>query len=471
MLNRPQKRPSLRLSTIAGAACIAVLLTLLSAGCSVTGLTPSPREGTPLPPTGEVPTSSPITPTDPPTPPPSPTPSPTPTATPSPTPTAQPITLDEAPAAVAYRLPLVAQHVTGTGATLFFELGTPVEGVLLYWPIGEELHQAWVELPPTGARHQITLDGLTPGVTYQATVAIQADAAVYCQPYFMGEAWGPIHFRTPAGQEPLRVGVIGDSGFGHQATYTLAGEMAAHDLDFVLHTGDVVYCIYENTDPFEAYALKWFKPLSPLLHQMPVYPVIGNHDVEAAAQWQGLPFYYYAFPPFTDPRFEPSDYGGRNQWYAFAYEQVQFVMLDTQAFFGEGGQAEQNAWLAERLADGRFPYTIPVLHVPPYTSGLHPNDGIPVRKSWVPEFEAANVPLVLSGHDHNYQRLVINDLTYVISGGGSLTLYDLGEALPESEFFAKQTHFVLLEIYADRIDLQAIALGGEVLDQATILLK
>ncbi len=379
--------------------------------------------------------------------------------------------LDEAPAAVAYRLPLVVQHVTGTGATLLFELGAPAEGVLLYWPVGAELHQAWVELPPTGVRHQITIDGLTPGMTYQATIAIRADATTYRQPYFMGEAWGPIRFRTPAGQDPLRVGVIGDSGFGHQATYTLAGEMAAHDLNFVLHTGDVVYCIYENADPFEAYALKWFKPLAPLLRQMPVYPVIGNHDVEAAAQWQGLPFYYYAFPPFTDPRFEPSDYGGHNRWYAFAYGQVQFVMLDTQAFFGQGGQAEQNAWLAERLADERFPYTIPVLHVPPYTSGLHPNDGIPVRKSWVPGFEAANVPLVLSGHDHNYQRLVVNDLTYVISGGGSLTLYDLGEALPESEFFAKQTHFVLLEIYADRIDLQAIALGGEVLDQATIPLE
>jgi hypothetical protein len=34
--------------------------------------------------------------------------------------------------------------------------------------------------------------------------------------------------------------------------------------------------------------------------------------------------------------------------------------------------------------------------------------------------------------------------------------------------FAVQTHFVLLEVYADRIDLTAIALGDAVIDQVTI---
>lgn len=399
-------------------------------------------------------------------------PAPTPTPSPMPTATSTPIPLADTLSDVSYRLPLVVQHVTETSAVLFFELDRPAEGKLLYWPSGPDAGgQAQIDLDPQHTRHQITLDGLLPDTDYQAEVALVREDGLYQQPGFMGQSWGPIHFRTPSGQRPLRIGVIGDAGFGDQVTYGLAEQMATYDLDFVLHTGDVVYRIGENADPYEAYALKWYLPFAPLLRQMPVYTVIGNHDVEAAALWQGIPFYYQVFPPFADPRFEPSDYQGRNQWYAFAYGDVQFVMLDTQTFFGEGGRAEQDAWLQERLSDPRFAVTIPVFHVPPYTSGLHGSDGLTVRSTWSPQFTQAGVPLVLSGHDHNYERLTADNVTYIVSGGGSAVLYSLTAALPESQFFAKEHHFVLVEIYDDRIELQAIALGGQVIDRATLALR
>jgi hypothetical protein len=230
----------------------------------------------------------------------------------------------------------------------------------------------------------------------------------------------------------------------------------------------VVYNMGEDASTFDAYRRKWFDVFSPLLHSTVIYPVVGNHDIESATLWNGVPFYYHVFPPFADPQFAPSDDAGKRRWYAFAYGDLQFVMLDTQAFFGEGGSAAQDAWLAGRLADSRFKHTIAVFHVPPYDAGRHVTDSPPVRVDWSPQFEAAGVPLVLSGHDHNYQRFLEDGTTYVISGGGSATLYAQTQTPDGLQAFARQTHYVLLEVYADHIDLTAIALGGAVIDQATI---
>lgn len=401
------------------------------------------------------------------------TPQPTPTATLAPTPTPTPIVLADAPASLRYTLPLTVQHVTATEAVLFFELESAAQGIVLYWPVDDLAAQQWVALEENRTRHQIALSGLSPGTAYQAIVGLGPDPVpgVYRQVMYGDQLWDPVSFCTMSDREPLHVGVVGDSGFGEQITYELASEMATYDLDFVIHTGDVVYNIDENASPYVAYMLKWYLPFAPLLKQMPVYPVVGNHDVEAAAWWNGVPFYYTVFPPFDEPRPEPSGSAERRQWYAFGYRDVQFVMLDTQTFYGEEGRAEQEAWLTGRLTDPRYAHTIVTFHVPPYTSGRHTRDGLPVQQAWAPLFETSNVRLVLSGHDHNYERLTLNGITYVVSGGGSGSLYAQTQTLPGSAAFARQTHFVLLKIYANRIDLAAIALGGEVLDQATIPLE
>jgi len=371
----------------------------------------------------------------------------------------------------AYVLPLTVRHVTTDSASLFFELDEPVGGYLYYQAISP-LEQAvqGVTLAPDETRQQITLEGLTPGVEYRTIVALKDSEGVFQQPAFLGGPWGSVHFRTAAGQEPLRVGVFGDASFGDPATEALVQVMASYNLDFVIDTGDIVAEIQENSGPVEAYALKFYKTLSPQLHQLPIYTVIGNHDYDSAARWQGSYFYYYAFPPFTDPGFSaPKD---DLQYYAFAYNDVQFLMLDSEVLFGISGRKDEEDWMAERLSDPRFRFTIPVFHVPPFFSGAaHPGDQFPVRQFWHPVFVSAHVPLAFSGHSHHYERLEADGVTYIVSGGGSGTLYAPGEILPESQVFARRTHFVLMEIYSDRIELSAIDKDGELFDQASVPLQ
>jgi hypothetical protein len=103
-----------------------------------------------------------------------------------------------------------------------------------------------------------------------------------------------------------------------------------------------------------------------------------------------------------------------------------------------------------------------------YSSGnTHQFDGRPVQE-WVPIFEAANVPVVISGHSHNYERLLVGSVTYLVSGGGSSSLYEMGDPIAESQMFAAKSNFVVLAIYGDRIEIQAISAAGEIIDQVSL---
>ena len=105
-----------------------------------------------------------------------------------------------------------------------------------------------------------------------------------------------------------------------------------------------------------------------------------------------------------------------------------------------------------------------MFHVAPYTSGLHREDGKILRQKWLPLFEQSNVILVITGHDHNYERLQDNGITYLVSGGGSAVLYGLNERLRQSEFFASRSNFLVLTLQNDGLSVAAIDAEGMILD-------
>jgi predicted phosphodiesterase len=392
------------------------------------------------------------------------------TQAPSPSPIAM-IPVDLPLADIAYALPLTIRHLTPDSVTLFFELSQPSSGRVLIQAEDGSAPPIELELDPVEGRWLRTIDGLSPGKRYRVVVALQPEGQPPAQPQFRSAAWGPVSFQTASPGEPLRIGVISDASFGDPATFDLVRQMAAADLDLVLHAGDVVDETADGQNPFESYAEKFYAPFEPLLTRMPVYTVPGNHDYDADIRLGQTPFYYHAFPPFPDPGFPGQEAAERNQYYAFRRDDLQFILLDTQVLFGVSGREDQARWLSERLNDPRSGPTIAVMHVAPYSSSsVHPTDSLPPRQQWVPLLEAADVPLVLSGHFHGYERLAANGITYLVAGGGSSTLYAFADRLPESQASARRTHFVLLEVDGGPIRLTAIALGGEVLDQATVTL-
>ena len=435
-----------------------------AAACQVQPPTVHPS-ATPIQATATSPPSS--------TPPATATASATPTATrtlrPSNTPL-PPVSFESEAAESSYQVPLTIQQLNPFEATAHFELDRPEVGWVLYQPEGHGDERWWASpLDREIVGHVVPLVGLTPGATYRVQVGLGDDLSSLRIPSYFGTSWGPITFTAPQlGDPALRFGVIGDSGFGDDATKELVQLMQSYDLDFTLHTGDVVYNVHEQSDAPEAYAVKFYTIFEPLLTDSQVFPVLGNHEYDRFARYEGRPYFTHAFPTLTDPSVPE---GALGSWYAFERSGVQFLMLDTQAFFGMGGREEQTAWLAERLADPSYRFSIPVFHIPPYTSGGHRNDGKVVQSDWNPLFVEAGVPVAFSGHSHNYERIERDGMTFIVSGGGSPVLYHETGLVEGSQDFHRRMHFVLAEVLEDRINLTTIDRDGSELDRTTIPLS
>ena len=374
----------------------------------------------------------------------------------------------------AYVIPLTIQHLSKTAADLYFILESPAEGAVFYSLQGDKSDQTqWITFNATTDTHLIKVSDLEHGAVYEAWVGVSDDDGLHHPPSFANGTWDPITIRLPQEDDwPIRIGVIGDSGFGEAVTFQLAEEMASHHPEMVIHTGDLVYNVYQDPSPPEAFIQKFYQPMADLLHNAPIYPVFGNHEGYGDTYWRDRPFYYTAFPALENG-YNGEDFGGisgQREWYAFSRGDYQFIFLNSQQFYYAELREEQNAWLQERLRGSTSLTNIVVFHIPPFTSGRHRDDGIPIRQAWVPLFEYANVALVLTGHDHNYERLELNGITYIVSGGGSSSLYGKQDTREESEFFTAQSNFVILELYPDRIDITAYGLGGGTLDSYTLRL-
>jgi hypothetical protein len=131
----------------------------------------------------------------------------------------------------------------------------------------------------------------------------------------------------------------------------------------------------------------------------------------------------------------------------------------------------QTRWLRTQLAASTASWRIAVLHHPPYTCGGHLGS-VDVRRAWRPLFERYHVRLVLSGHDHNYQRFApARGVTYVVHGGGGAGLYAL-RACPRGyprRVAARATHgFLYLEASPEALVVRSIRLDGTTVDRFTL---
>ena len=185
------------------------------------------------------------------------------------------------------------------------------------------------------------------------------------------------------------------------------------DIAFVLNTGDTIDGADGPTNTVAKWGF-WKSAVDAELQGVPVYSVLGNHDMlesgptndalygkAGACRMLGMPSRYYSF-----------DRGG---WH--------FVLLDGNGFGGDKAQME---WLKKELASTPTNTPIAIVsHHPIFSMGavLHsPGDFIGNWKELVALFVAhPNVKLCLSGHVHLFDKAWYNGVTYVC--GGSLAGY------------------------------------------------
>ncbi len=204
------------------------------------------------------------------------------------------------------------------------------------------------------------------------------------------------------------------------------------------------------------YDRRFFGPYGEIIKGVPVFPVLGNHDVRKG---DGAAFLENFYPPLGSP-------GSTKRYYSFDWGGAHFVALDSELYYGDrGGSARrQEAFLEHDLAATRKPLKIAFLHRSPYGSSRHGGDDR-VRHELAPIFERHKVDLVFAGHDHVYERTVpVGGVTYVVSGGGGRRLYPAGKGRLTARSRSAH-HAVLVRVAGGRLSLEAVEPDGTVFDR------
>jgi tartrate-resistant acid phosphatase type 5 len=182
------------------------------------------------------------------------------------------------------------------------------------------------------------------------------------------------------------------------------------------------------------------------------FPSLGNHDIRTLS---GKPYLDY----FSLPNNE--------RYYQFTWGQTDFFVLNSNDAEpdGVGVSTVQAQWLQAALAQSRAEWKIVYFHHPPYSSGEHGNY-IPIQ--W--PFKAWGASFVISGHEHSYERLEINNFVYLIAGLGGYSKYDFRESLRESIVRYQEDYGVLLIEICKRVaTIKFINVDKELIDHFKIL--
>jgi hypothetical protein len=151
------------------------------------------------------------------------------------------------------------------------------------------------------------------------------------------------------------------------------------------------------------------------------------------------------------------------RWYSYDWGDVHFVALDTE----RTGPA-QAKWLEADLAAIKLPWTIVYCHKPPNSSGEHGGDPA-VNKYFVPIFKAHHVQLVLSGHDHDYERFKpLGGVQYIVTGGGGMGVREFSGHAGASAFAQAVIHFLVVSVDGDKLTVHAIDGTGREFDSTVV---
>ncbi len=245
-------------------------------------------------------------------------------------------------------------------------------------------------------------------------------------------------------------------GDNHNGTVTLATHVTnllAHAPNMICVAGDMV----NNGNSISEWHNYWFKPLETLnaAQTTPVIYARGNHDGEHA-----LAYAYSTLP-------------GNESWFAFDYGNSRFIFLDSEV--PTSTASDQYAWLQAELSrpeTQQAAFRIVCFHKPPYCNvwngGGYIGEGF-VRTDWVPLFTQKNVDIVISGHQHSYQRGATNGVVYIVSGGGGGFLDTQVVAdWPFVEVEWSKYHFDIMQVNGPVLSWETFDDNNDVLDMFTL---
>ena len=295
-------------------------------------------------------------------------------------------------------------------------------------------------------------------VTYRGTLFVPHDALRSTHTTVQELSLPRGQLALPLKTGSVRFAVIGDSGRGDQPQNEVAQQMIAwhqkFPFDFVVMLGDNIYPPHSEDD----FTTKFEAPYHALLEQgVEFYAAIGNHDLDTELNYPKFNMKgrrYYTFRR-SEQRLE-----------GLAGAGVRFFVLDSRSF-----DPAQLVWLRDELAHSGTDWKICYFHHPIYTSGRYTTGARVLRLGLEPILVQGDVDVVLSGHEHFYERMIPqHGISYFISGGaGSLRAADIRRPSPiMARGFDTDFHFMMMEISGSTLYFQAISRTGDTIDAGSI---
>jgi hypothetical protein len=261
--------------------------------------------------------------------------------------------------------------------------------------------------------------------------------------------------------EPLVLIAYGDTRFTEPgetaassptARRALVRKIAAENPAAIFINGDLPYHgIAADYQMFRAETKIW------RADQIRVYPALGNHELSACLASICLDRWWNAFPELRGRR-----------WYSVALgSRVLGIALDSDSTLLPG--SEQSAWLQSQLAslDRAVRVVLIVMHHPPVADvqtvklvdhNPRPNEQALAAFLKTAAAHSAARFIVSAGHIHNYERRSQDGVTYLVSGGGGATPYEV-DRTPEDLY--QNTDFP--NYHYVRFELRGQILSGEMI--------
>ncbi|WP_223634931.1 metallophosphoesterase [Corallococcus sp. EGB] len=351
------------------------------------------------------------------------------------------------------------QKVGPDTATVAFRLSSNCSSAQVRYGVGDISQTA--RSSATAKIHAVVLTGLTPATTY--TYAVDA----------CGEASLPKTFSTAPvpGTRRAHFAAVGDFGTGGSDQKKVAAAMLADKPELFVALGDNAYSSGTEAE----FQNNLFTPMAALLSQVPMFAAPGNHEyVTNEAQ------------PYLDNLYLPTNNAeGSERYYSFDWGHVHFVSLDSNCAVGLASAskctpAAQKAFVEKDLAATTQPWKIVFFHHPPWSSGEHGSQ-LTMRRQFGPLFEKYGVDLVLTGHDHDYERSkpMLGDaeagknekgIPYLVVGGGGATLRTFANARPSWSVIRDDVAhgFLDVNVVEGTLTAKLVKTDGGILDTFTL---
>ncbi len=238
-----------------------------------------------------------------------------------------------------------------------------------------------------------------------------------------------------AAGETVKFAAFGDYGHSVEANEQLVADIVdAKGVDLIVTTGDNSYgeptldgtavsiIDYNIGKSYSDYIGGYIGGYGSTATTNRFFPSPGNHDFtdgDGIAAYQA----YFTLP---GAGVASSGTSGSELYYDFIEGPVHFFAIDSHSAASTTSLDTQKTWLEAQLAASTSQWNVVYFHHPAFSSGE--DHGSTAYMQW--PFEDWGADAVLAGHDHVYERILLDentdgtDMVYLTTGAGGKSLYD-----------------------------------------------